>query len=469
MKTVHIIIVLILAAAGALLWWAAASMQSADPSTTAASQGKQGKKGKALLVELLPVQQGGIVDRLELSGEVVASNVVVIAAIKEGLVTYCPWREGDAVKGPDNDGETAAPGERLIELDREVLRAEVQTHTAALAVARARLADLKAGARAEEQARAAAQVRKWQATMIEARSEHDRETQLAAEDLTTQEQVDRARTRLEVAQAELAAARETLRMLEAGPTASEIAVQESAVAEAAARLALSRAHLSESVMCAPFDGVISAVHVRPGDLASPRSPLLELYAPQSLVIRFAVPEAQASVVQPGLQLQATFDALQGRTFPAEITRVYPQLDQAMRTRTVEAKLTGSAAIVPHMFARLKLELRRVDEAVLVPAEAVMTAPSGERYVFVVVQGTAQRRVIAVGIEQEQVIQALSGIKPGQRVVVAGQAALRDGQSVRVPGQQGAGGAGGSGGGGGSSDGGSGRGAGGQRSDAETGQ
>ena len=188
-------------------------------------------------------------------------------------------------------------------------------------------------------------------------------------------------------------------------------------------------------MTAPFDGVITAVHVRPGDLATPRSPLLEMYAPDSLVIRFSVPEAQASAVRTGLRIKATLDALNGRAFDAEITRIYPQLNAAMRTRTVEAKLTERDEIVPHMFARLKLELRRADDAVLVPSEAILTAPTGEHYVFVFNQGKAHRRVVELGIEQDKTVQTLSGLEPGQRVVVAGQAALRDGQVVRVPGQQ----------------------------------
>ncbi|MFW5882479.1 MAG: efflux RND transporter periplasmic adaptor subunit [Planctomycetota bacterium] len=450
MKSVKILAVtLILATVAALGWWVAEDMlgkdpekvRGEDPSTTAvdrSGQNKQSKKSGSLQVEVQPVRRGRIVDSLELSGEVVATNVVVIASIKEGLVTYCPWREGDAVEGPGDDGEGPELGERLVELDREVLRAEVQAQEAALAVARARLADLRAGARSEERARAAAQVRKWQATVLEARTDHKRETQLATEDLTTQELVDRTRTRQEVAQAELATARQALSMLEAGPTATEIAVQESAVAEAAARLALSRAHLSESVLRAPFDGVITAVHVRPGDLAMPRSPLVELYAPDSLVIRCSVPEAQAAGVRPGLRLRATFDALPGRSIDARITRVYPQLDRAMRTRTVEAELTDPAGIVPHMFARLQLVLERTDDAVLVPAAAVLTAPSGERYVFVVDDGKAHRRTITVGIEQDGTVQAQSGLAAGQRLVVAGQAALRDGQSVRVVGSKGAG-------------------------------
>lgn len=429
-KRILLVVVVLVVAVGAVTTWYGLSnraVQSAPENSP--------KKSKPLQVEAQPVQRGEIVQHLELSGEVVAADAVVIAATKEGPIGYCPWREGDEVKGPCLEGESIVPGERLVEIDREVHRAEVQQAEAALAVARARLADLKAGARPEEVQKAEANVRRWQATSAEARRTYERQEQLITDEFTSQQSVDQARERMEVAQAELAAAQETLGMLKAGPTETEIAVQESAVKEAAARLALAKAHLSECVIAAPFDGVITAVHVRPGDLATPRSPLLEMYAPESLVIRFSVPESQAAAVRPGFRLEVTLDALNGRAFDAEITRVYPQLDEAMRTRTVEAKLTEPAEIVPHMFARLKLELTRADDAVLVPAEAVLTAPTGEHYVFVIQEGKAHRRVIETGIEQEKTVQARDGLEPGERVAVAGHAALRDGQSVRLPGQE----------------------------------
>jgi len=428
-KRIVLVVVVLVVAVGAVTTWYGLSNRSV-PSAPENSP----KKPKPLQIEVQPVRMGEIVQRLELSGEVVAADAVVIAATKEGPIEYCPWREGDRVRGPSREGDTVTPGEKLIEIDREVHRAEVEQAEAALAVARARLADLKAGARPEEVQKAEANVRRWHATLAEARRTYERQEQLIADEFTSQQSVDQARERMEVAQAELAAAQETVGMLKAGPTETEMAVQESAVKEAAARLALAKAHLSECVIAAPFDGVITAVHVRPGDLATPRSPLLEMYAPESLVIRFSVPEAQAAAVRPGFRLEVTLDALNGRAFDAEITRVYPQLDEAMRTRTVEAKLTESAEIVPYMFARLKLELTRADDAVLVPAEAVLTAPTGEHYVFVIQEGKAHRRVIEVGIEQEKTVQARSGLEPGERVAVAGHAALRDGQNVRLPGQ-----------------------------------
>ncbi len=419
-KRILVIPVVLTLAVGAAAVWYARADQADAPSPQGEAKGR-----KPLQVQVEPVRRGEIVQRFELSGEIVATDSVVIAATKEGPVGYCPWREGD----------TVVAGERLVEIDRQVYRAEVQAAQAALAVARAKLADLETGARPEEVDKAQAMLARAVAQREAAETELTRIERLRDRQAANQNELDVARTALQVAEAEVDVAREGLRMLQAGPTPTEIAVQAAAVEEAVARRALAGAHLAECVITAPFDGTITRAYVRPGDLVTPRSPLLEMYARDSLVVRFSVPEAQASGVRPGLRLQATLDALNGRAFNAEITRVYPQLDETMRTRTVEAKLTDPAEIVPHMFARLKLEWKRADDAVLVPAEAVLTAPTGEHYVFVVDQGKAQRLVVEPGIEQDGTIQALGGLEPGQRVVVAGQAALRDGQDVRVAGGQ----------------------------------
>lgn len=385
---------------------------------------KGGKQAKPLLVEAQSVRRGEVVQSLKVSGEIVATEAIVIAATKEGPITFCPWREGDSVQ----------TGEKLIEIDREIHRAEIQAAEGALSVARAKLADLKAGARPEEIQQAKANFRRWEATCAFCEKEMARESRLIEHDAASHSSLEQWNEKLAVAEAELAAAREALEMLRAGPTQTEIAVQSAAVEEAEARLSLAKAHLAECTIDAPFDGTITSVHVRPGDLATPRSPLLEMYAPQSLVIRFAVPEAHGAAMRPGVRATVTLDALSGRTFSAEVTRVYPQLDADMRTRTVEAKLSEPADIVPHMFARLSIELQRAENAVVLPAESVMTSPSGGHFVFVVDQGKAQRRDVQIGLQQEGTVQVLSGIEPGQRVVVAGQAALRNGQPVRVAGE-----------------------------------
>ena len=347
-------VAIVLGIAGASIFLSIAG----DDSGNNKSQGK--KSGGPRNVEVKAAQEEEIARTLERTGEVVATESVIIAATKEGPIAYCPWREGDEVK----------EGEKLIEIDRQVYSAEARQAKAKLEVAKAKLADLKAGTRPEEIDQARAGVRKWQATLEEARTTYERQKRLKSQEFTSQQSVDQARERMEVARAELEDAEEKLRMLKAGSTKTEIAVQEAGVEEAEAEFELARAHLEECLIKAPFDGVIDKVHVRRGDLATPRSPLIEMFDPGSLVVRFSVNEAHAATVTPGLPVKVRLDALPGQIFRGEISRVYPSLEDDLHTRTVEAELAESRDLMPHQFARLILQLEVVENAVIVPVEAV---------------------------------------------------------------------------------------------------
>ncbi|MFP4284478.1 MAG: efflux RND transporter periplasmic adaptor subunit [Desulfovermiculus sp.] len=406
---------IVLAIAGASFFLTIAG----DDSGNNKSQGK--KPGGPRNVEVKAAQEAKIARILERTGEVVATESVVIAATKEGPIAYCPWREGDEVKA----------GEKLIEIDRQVHRAEARQAEAELKVAKAKLADLKAGTRPEEIDQAKASVRKWQTTLEEAQTTYERQKRLQSQEFTSEQSLDQARERMEVTRAELEDAEEKLRMLKAGPTGTEIAVQEASVEDTEAKLDLARAHLEESLIKAPFDGVIDKVHVRRGDLATPRSPLIEMFDPDSLVVRFSVNEAHAAAMRPGLPVKVQLDALSGQTFQGEISRVYPSLEDDLHTRTVEAELAGSQDLMPHQFARIILQLKVVKNAVIVPVEAVSEKPDGSKVVFVVEDGEAVQRSIEVGIEQEQRVQVVKGIEQGDQVVVAGSDGLNDGTPVRV--------------------------------------
>ncbi len=413
-------VAIVLGIAGALIFLSIAG----DDSGNNESQGE--KRGSPRNVEVKVAQEEEIARTLERTGEVVATESVVISATKEGPIAYCPWREGDEVKA----------GEKLIEIDRQVYQAEARQAKAELEVARAKLADLKAGPRPEEIDQAKAGVRKWQATLEEARTTYERQKRLQSQEFTSEQSVDQTRERMEVARAELEDAEEKLRMLKAGPTKTEIAVQEANVEEAEAALALARAHLEECLIKAPFDGVIDKVHVRRGDLATPRSPLIEMFDPGSLVVRFSVNEAHAAIVKPGLPVKVRLDALPGQTFQGEISRVYPSLEDDLHTRTVEAELAGSRDLMPHQFARIVLQLEAVENAVVVPVEAVSEKPDGSKVVFMIEDSKAVQRSIEVGIEQKQRVQVVRGIEPGDEVVVAGSDGLKDGTPVRITSSEG---------------------------------
>lgn len=393
---------------------------------TSANEGKI-KEKKPPLVMTQPVKKERISSFLETTGQTIAVNAVTISSTVEGQVAFCPWREGDLVE---------KKGQRLIEIDRSLYREEVKTAEASLLVSRAKLDDLKAGSRPEEINQAEGSVRDLEESTAFAKNDLDRIAQLVERGALPGEDLEKARVVYVTAQSKLTAAKEKLAMLKSGPTRTAIAIQEALVKEAEAKLSMARAKLAEGILLAPFKGMITKVLVRPGDFATAKSPLMEIIDPASLVIRFSVPEIWASSLRIGMKVLVALDVYPDKVFAAKINRLYPELDTRMRTRTAEAILESGLPLMPGMFARLELVLATVEEAVVVPDQAVKISPQGEQIAFTVNGEKAVRRKIKTGIEEGGKIQILEGLRVGEEVIVAGHEKLKEGQAVRIgkPGQ-----------------------------------
>ena len=376
----------------------------------------------AIKVKTTVVQLRDMARIVDLTGEVVAGNSVTISATVEGPIAYCPWREGDQV---------ATAGDTLILIDRAMYHAEVQASKAALSVAEAKLADLKAGVRPEEIAQARELVRKLEEATTFAQIDLERIMTLVVKQGLPGEALEKAKVALVDQQSQLESARQRLKMLESGPTRTQIAVAEAAVLEASAKLKMAQARQSECRLTAPFAGIISKVHVRPGDLATAKLPLMEMFDPQSLVIRFAVPEAIAAELQEGMPVSLSFDALPGRSVTGKLIRVYPELERRMRTRTVEAISDQPVTLVPGMFSRVRLMLASAKGVPTIPAEAIMLPADHEQAIFVVKDGKAHRQSIQTGISENGWVQVLDGTAPGDQVIVGGLGRIKDGMPVTV--------------------------------------
>lgn len=184
---------------------------------------------------------------------------------------------------------------------------------------------------------------------------------------------------------------------------------------------------------APWGGVVSKVMAIEGDYVAPRVPLVEIFDPASLVIRFAIPESESQNVHlgNGHTIAITLDAYPGKIFSGRIIRIYPKLDPSTRTRLIEASLSGGVSLTPGLFARISLNVETHANAVLVPAEAVLVTAQGDRVAYVVQDGKAAARKVATGIEAGRLVEIVSGVNPGEKVVVAGNEKLKDQTPVKL--------------------------------------
>jgi membrane fusion protein (multidrug efflux system) len=177
--------------------------------------------------------------------------------------------------------------------------------------------------------------------------------------------------------------------------------------------------------------VVSKIRVHDGDFVAPRAQLAEIYDPGSLIVRVAVPEQEAAALALGMQVEVELDAYPGKRFAARITRLYPYLDLHTRTRVAEITLVGAPRLLPGMFARAHLVKETIADAITVPAYSLVPVPGGSFAAFVVKDGKTERRKVETGIEVAGRVRIVSGLKAGDKLIVAGQEKLKDGAAVKA--------------------------------------
>jgi len=398
---------------------------SKDPASKPSSPAD---KVQPVTVKVEQVRPQPISKVYETTGDVVVTKKVTLAATIDGPIVFCPYHEGDWVQA----------GQKVVEIDRPLYREDVASARAALAVARAKLEDLKAGARPEEIAQAKETVKKLTEAVAFAGRDQERIGQLVERGGLPGEAAEKAKVTLVDLKSQLASAEKRLDMLESGPTKTAIAIQEALFQEAEGKLKWAQVKVAESTIIAPFTGIVSKVYVAPGDLAGPKSPLIELLDPSSFLLRFTMPEAIAGAhaLDPksscdSCPILVTLDAYPGKTYQAKVARVYPEIDRQTRHRVVEAKILGKINLASGMFARIKVSVQNVPDALSVPTEAVITTLSGDQAVVIVKEGKAIRVKVSTGIVQGDRTQILSGIQPGDQVVVLGQKSVKDGAPVKI--------------------------------------
>jgi membrane fusion protein, multidrug efflux system len=199
---------------------------------------------------------------------------------------------------------------------------------------------------------------------------------------------------------------------------------DSRTAIAGAALAGARETLDYTVVRAPFAGVVVARPVHVGDVVSPGAALIEVEGDGGLELEATLEEGMAAAVRPGLAVTAQVDGQPGPV-KATIRSLSPAADPATHRFLVKADLPRSPGLRSGLFARLALPVDAGDEPPLtVPASAVF-ARGGLTGVFVVKEGAARLRWVAVGRTSAGLTEIRAGLDAGERVALD-PAGLQDG-------------------------------------------
>jgi membrane fusion protein (multidrug efflux system) len=215
-------------------------------------------------------------------------------------------------------------------------------------------------------------------------------------------------------------------LLERGASTSEtVSTLEDQRRIATAQLAAATAQLDYTQVTAPFDGMITARHVEPGDFASPGTALFTLEG-IALEVQLAVPESLAPATI-GQVVPIELD--DNHTVSAIVTEASPSADPTTRTRLVRLLLPTSPPANAGQFVRARWPDQPAT-VIRVPSSAV-TAFGQMQRVFVATSGSASLRLVKTGHVQDGETVILSGLNPGETIVLDPPASLRDHQPLNV--------------------------------------
>ncbi len=191
--------------------------------------------------------------------------------------------------------------------------------------------------------------------------------------------------------------------------------------------------LENSKLLSPINGVITARNYDAGDMYAMSAPIytVEQIVPVKLLI--GISETDYSKVKKGDSVEITADALPGKTFYGKIGKIYPTVDPATRTFTVEVVVDNNyKTLRPGMFARATVKFG-VNNSVVIPDVAVVKQQgSGERFVYILNEdGTVTYQKIVLGRRMGAEYEVLEGIADGAKIVTGGQIRLKDGIKVTV--------------------------------------
>ncbi len=192
-------------------------------------------------------------------------------------------------------------------------------------------------------------------------------------------------------------------------------------AEARAKAALDEAKtlLSYTVVTAPFDGIVGEKDVNLGDLATPGHQLLTIYTPSSVELVASVGEQYAPYLKAGTSVTLEVPSISLKE-TSSIREVVPQREEKTRTITVKAPLTETPGLAPGLYGRLTFNTRP-SKAIVIPSEAVKIVGQLET-VRVVENGTVKIRHVRSGRKlADGKVEILSGLNPGEEVVVGSDA------------------------------------------------
>lgn len=198
----------------------------------------------------------------------------------------------------------------------------------------------------------------------------------------------------------------------------------------ASQVQLIRAQLAKTTITAPFSGKIGLRSISTGEYLTPNTNIANLRSTNPVKISFSIPEKYVAQVKQNTDISFGIDG-NNKRFSAKIFAIEPGIDQQTRTLQLKALAPNpNDELLPGSFARIKLPLATLKDAILIPTEAVIPVLNG-KMVYVAKNGKAHEAPVETGTRTADKIVVLSGLNVGDTVLTTGAMALKPNAEVKV--------------------------------------
>ena len=300
-------------------------------------------------------------------------------------------------------GSRVAAAAVLAELDARDYELQGDRARAALEQARARLG-LTATGGDEFDPQHVGVVRQAKARLDQATANLKRARELGDQGILSQADFDAMEAAFKVAQSQNADALD------------EVNLRRSLLDERRSDLAIAEQQLLDTRLRAPFAGAVQQRQANLGEYLAAGAPVLRLVKVTPLRLRVDVPEREAPSIRKGQDVAVSLES-EANKWAGKVVRISPALEESNRSLIVEAAVENAQGLLrPGSFARAEIVTDSSRESLVVPASAVVVFAGIEKVVSVK-EGKAQERTVTTGRHVGDLIEILSGLSPGEPVVL----------------------------------------------------
>ncbi len=330
---------------------------------------------------------------LNATGYVVAQRKAAVASKATGRLEWLGVREGSIVR----------EGEVLARLENKDVMATLEQAQANVGLSRANL-------------------EQGEAEFRDAQRALERSIDLLKKSFVSAAAHDVAVTRHEKARAAVAGLRASIAVSQANVRSAQVGVD-------------------QTLIRAPFDGVVLTKNANVGDVITPfssatgsQAAVVTMADMSTLEVEADVSEASVGKVKVDQPCEIQLDALPGERFRGSVTRTVPTVDRAKATVSVKVRfIDKDARILPEMSAKVAFLSREMPDGERTPrtvvARSALIERDGRRVAYVVRDGKAVQVAVQTGAAYVDALEVTQGLKPGDKVVIKPSERLRDGVAI----------------------------------------